>query len=68
MPTLPLLVALAVIILIVLIYRPILKTARTDMAVRKEEGLGNGIVYAVLLIPIIGPLVYLLIRKSMLPK
>jgi hypothetical protein len=67
MPTLPLLVALSVIILTVLIYRPILKLARADMAVRKQDGLGNGIVYAVLLIPIFGPLVYLLVRKLMLP-
>ena len=68
MPTLPLLVALVVIILIVLIYRPILKMARADMAIRKQDGLGNGIVYAVLLIPVVGPLVYLLVRKLMLPE
>lgn len=63
-----LLFAVAVIIVTVLIYRPILRLAREDMAVRREAGLGSGVVYAVLLFPILGPLVYLLVRKAMLPK
>ncbi len=66
-PTTSILVALAVILLAVLIYRPILKVASADMAARSRSGLSNGIIYAILLFPLIGPLVYLLIRKSLLP-
>ena len=64
----PLLVAIVVIILAFLLYRPILRLARADMASRKSAGLGNGIVYAVLLFPILGPVLYLLIRRALLPK
>ncbi|MBB4080814.1 hypothetical protein GGR28_003453 [Lewinella aquimaris] len=68
MPVKTLLVALAVILLAVLIYRPILRIAREDMVTRKQAGLGNSVVYAVLLFPIVGPLLYLLVRKGFLPK
>ncbi|NJB87774.1 ACR3 family arsenite efflux pump ArsB [Lewinella marina] len=68
MSTRSLLFALVVIALVVLIYRPILKIARDDMALRKAAGRGNGLVYAVLLLPIFGPLIYLLVRRLMLPK
>ncbi|THH35504.1 hypothetical protein [Neolewinella litorea] len=50
-----LLFGLLVIVVVVLVYRPILKLARNDMARRREAGLGSGIVYAVLLLPIFGP-------------
>lgn len=68
MPSTALLVAIAVIVLAVIIYRPILRLAREDMAARKRVGWGNGVVYAILLIPLFGPLLYLLVRKGMLPK
>ena len=68
MTTPALLTAIAVIVVAILLYRPILRLARTDMATRKAAGLGSGIVYAVLLFPILGPLVYLLVRKALLPR
>ncbi|NJC27201.1 hypothetical protein [Neolewinella antarctica] len=57
------LVMLAVLIVAVLIYWPILKKARVDLAERSQAGLSNGIVYAVLLFPLVGPVVYLLLRR-----
>ena len=57
------LVMLGVLVVAVLIYWPILRKARVDMAKRSEAGLGNGIVYAVLLLPLVGPVVYLLFRS-----
>ncbi len=68
MPTTSILLALAVIVVAVLIYRPILKIANADMAARSRSGRSNGVVYAILLFPLVGPLCYLLIRKSLLPK
>ena len=62
-----LLVSVAVIVLIVLLYRPIMRQAWEDMARRSQAGLSNSYVYAILLFPILGPLMYLLVRKSMLP-
>lgn len=67
-PSNSLLFGLLVIVVAVLIYRPILKIARNDMARRREAGMGSGIVYAILLLPIFGPLLYLLVRRMMLPK
>ena len=68
MPTRTLLFGIAVIILAVLIYRPILRIAREDMTVRKRAGYSNSYVYAILLFPILGPLVYLLLRRLLLPQ
>ncbi|WP_420458677.1 hypothetical protein [Neolewinella sp.] len=68
MPTRTLLFGIAVIVLAVLIYRPILRIAREDMAARKRAGYSNSYVYAILLFPILGPLVYLLVRRLMLPQ
>jgi|AntRauTorckE5430_2_1112549.scaffolds.fasta_scaffold01110_8 hypothetical protein len=57
------LLLLAVIIVAAIIYWPILKKARVDIAARTKAGLSNGGVYAVLLIPLVGPFVYLLFRR-----
>ena len=71
MPTMTLqyaLLLLGLILLGVFVYRPIMKLARRDMAARTAAGLSNSFVYAILLLPILGPLFYLLVRKAMLPK
>ncbi len=60
------LLILAILILAVLIYRPILAIAGKDMAARSAAGKSNGIVYAVLLFPLVGPFVYLAIRGRLL--
>ncbi|MGB3800819.1 MAG: hypothetical protein WA952_13470 [Lewinella sp.] len=60
---------LVILILVgVLIYRPIMKLARRDMAARTAAGLTNSVVWAILLLPVVGPVFYLLVRKAMLPK
>ena len=56
-------VMLGVLTVAVLIYWPILRIARVDMARRSQAGLSNGIVYAVLLLPLVGPVVYLVFRR-----
>ena len=68
MPTTSVLLAVAVIVVAVMIYRPILKIANEDMAARTRSGRSNAVVYALLLFPLLGPLLYLLIRKSLLPR
>lgn len=62
------LVFLAILILAVGIYWPILKKARTDISARSAAGLGNGILFAVLLIPLFGPIIYLIFRKQFAVK
>ncbi|PPK87217.1 hypothetical protein CLV84_0153 [Neolewinella xylanilytica] len=62
------LILLVLILVGVLIYRPIMKLARRDMAARTAAGLSNSVVYAILLLPVIGPVFYLLVRRAMLPK
>ena len=62
------LLLLGLILIGVFVYRPIMKLARRDMAARTAAGLTNSFVYAILLLPILGPLFYLLVRKAMLPK
>jgi hypothetical protein len=57
------LVFVAVLIIAVAIYWPILKKARTDISARSAAGLGNGLLFAVLLIPLFGPIIYLLVRS-----
>ena len=59
------LLILAVLLLAVLIYRPILALAGKDMAARTAAGKSNGIVYAILLLPLLGPFVYLAIRSRL---
>ncbi|TXF89444.1 hypothetical protein FUA23_10790 [Neolewinella aurantiaca] len=58
------LVFLAVLIVAVAIYWPILKKARGDISARSAAGMGNGLLFAVLLIPLFGPIIYLIFRKK----
>lgn len=58
------LIFLAVLVVAVAVYWPILRIARTDIARRAAAGRSNGLLYAVLLIPLFGPLIYLLVRKQ----
>ncbi|WP_116126395.1 hypothetical protein [Lewinella sp. IMCC34183] len=67
MPTSTLIFALVVIVVAVLIYRPILRIARADMAERTQAGQSNAVVYALLLFPVFGPLLYLLVRRGFRP-
>lgn|GEM_PF-2025384 len=62
------LVFIAVLIVAVAIYWPILKKARADISARSAAGLGNGMLYAVLLIPLLGPILYLVFRKRFAVK
>ena len=57
------LVFLAVLVVAVAVYWPILRIARKDIAARSRAGLSNGVVFAVLLLPLIGPVVYLIFRR-----
>lgn len=57
------LIFLAVLIVAIAIYWPILRIAREDITKRSRAGLGNGILFAVLLIPLFGPIIYLLFRR-----
>ena len=57
------LVLFAILAVAVAIYWPILKKARVDIAARDRAGLGNGALYAVLLIPLVGPIIYLVFRR-----
>lgn len=56
--------ALVVVIAAILVYWPILKRAREDMTERTQAGLSNSVVYAVLLLPFIGPFLYLALRRQ----
>lgn len=58
------LVFIAILLIAVAIYWPILRMARKDIAERSAAGLSNGVLYAVLLLPLFGPIVYLLFRKQ----
>lgn len=57
------LIFLAVLVVAVAIYWPILRIAREDITKRSQAGLGNGILFAVLLVPLFGPIIYLLFRR-----
>jgi len=57
------LVLFAILAVAVAVYWPILKKARIDIAARDRAGLRNGPLYAVLLIPLAGPIVYLVFRR-----
>jgi len=54
----------AVLLLAFCIYWPIMRIARHDMAERSRQGLSNTTILMLLLLPIIGPLLYLLFRRS----
>lgn len=62
------LVFLAILIVAVAIYWPILKKARNDISARSAAGLGNGLLFAVLLIPLFGPIIYLVFRSRFTVK
>ena len=71
MPAVPyqtLLIALVLLVIGVFIYRPIMKIARRDMAARTAAGQSNALVYTLLLLPVFGPLLYLLFRRALLPR
>lgn len=57
------LLLLAVIVAAYFIYRPILKKAQADIAARSAAGLSNAGLYALLLFPLIGPFIYIVLRK-----
>lgn len=47
----------------VAIYWPILRIARKTITARAQAGLSNSILFAVLLIPLFGPIIYLVFRS-----
>lgn len=55
---------LAVLLLAFCVYYPIMKLARQDMAARAQQGMGNGTIIVILMIPILGPIIYFLFRRS----
>jgi len=57
------LVLLAVLAVAVAVYWPILKKANRDIAARSAAGLSNSVLYAVLLFPLVGPVLYLVFRR-----
>lgn len=59
---------LAVLLLAVCIYYPIAKIAKRDMATRNQAGMSSTPILYFMMLPIVGPLLYLLFRKSFLPK
>ena len=59
------LLILAVIVAAALVYYPILKRARVTLAERSAAGKSNGVMYAILLFPLIGPFLYLLFRRQL---
>lgn len=44
------------------IYWPILRIARKTITARAQAGLSNSILFAVLLIPLFGPIIFLVVR------
>ena len=68
MPYQTLLIALVLLVIGVFVYRPIMKIARRDMAARTAAGQSNALVYTLLLLPVFGPLLYLLFRRTLLPR
>jgi len=62
------LILFAVLAVAVAIYWPILRKARVDMNERAKAGISNGPLYAVLLLPLIGPIVYLIFRRHFMVK
>ncbi len=67
-PTTTLFFGLLVLAVAFMVYGPILRVARGDLAARKRAGLSNSVVYALLLFPILGPLLYVVLRKRFLPR
>lgn len=59
---------IAVLLLAFCVYYPIAKIAKKDMEARNRAGLSSTPILYFLMLPIVGPLLYLLFRKSFLPK
>lgn len=57
------LVLLMILLAAFLVYWPILRLAKKDIAARSRAGLSNGLLFAVLFIPLLGPVVYLVFRR-----
>jgi len=55
---------LAVLLLAFCIYYPIMRLARQDMKARERQGLSNSTIIMLLMLPIAGPILYLLFRRS----
>lgn len=55
---------IAVLLLAFCVYYPIMKLARKDMAARAEQGMSNTAILMVLMVPILGPILYVLFRRS----
>lgn len=49
------------------IYYPIMRLARKDMAARTQNGLNSTPILMLLMLPILGPILYLLFRKYFQP-
>lgn len=62
------LILLAVLLLAFCIYYPIAKIAKRDMATRNQAGMSSTPVLYFMMLPIVGPLLYLVFRKNFLPK
>lgn len=58
---------LLVLALAFCIYFPVLRIARRDMNARVTAGLSAAPVLMILMLPIVGPLFYLLVRRYFLP-
>ncbi|NJO87490.1 MAG: hypothetical protein HC821_05935 [Lewinella sp.] len=58
------LVFLAVLLLAFCIYFPIMRLARQDMAARTAHGLSNTTILFLLAFPLLGPLLYLVLRSN----
>jgi hypothetical protein len=52
----------------VAIYWPILRIARKTITARAQAGLSNSILFAVLLIPLFGPIIFLLVKERFVVK
>jgi hypothetical protein len=57
------LILLLILVIAIAVYWPIMRIARRDLAERNEAGMGNGVVYAILLLPLFGPIIYLVFRN-----
>jgi hypothetical protein len=52
----------------VAIYWPILRIARKTITARAQAGLSNSILFAVLLLPLFGPIIFLVVRGKFAVK
>ena len=62
------LLLLLLLIPVGLLYAMVLGFAKKDMIRRHEAGRNNFIVMAIVLIPVAGPLLYLLVRRWLVPR